>query len=215
MDSLTFTLSGNVKVDHQTDKFSPEELGYYNTLLQSFVFRYATGWRTNRMKITLDVSKNKPDTVMPQQDLWIVIDLEYDDGSYVFDQTILNVCETGLFENGTYTHKRYGSKNLIQVDKNTLQTSFFFRIEETSNDAKKVHNGRGFVLKTTLTFLDDGDDYLKTISNTIGTCSIITMSKFRNSRSGSQDVKKRKLNHYGDEKLLALQPEATAGKPLT
>ena len=215
MDSLSFTLRGNVKVNHQTDSFSPEELGYYNTLANSFIFRYATGWKYNRMKITLNVYKNTPDIVLPEQDLWIVIDLEYDDGSYVSDQSILNVCETGLFDNGTYTHKRYNSKNLIKVNKETLRASFFFRIEETSNDAKKVHNGRGFVLKTTLTFLDDGYEYLKTISNTVGTCSIITMSKFRSSRSGSQDVKKRKINHYGDEQLLALQPEAKMERQLS
>jgi hypothetical protein len=214
MNSFAFILNGTVKVDHKTDKFTPEELGYFNTDIQKFIFRYASGWKLNRMKIDLNASKTDPALVIPEQDLWVSVDLEYDDGSYVNDQSILNVCEKGLFKNGTYSHKKYDSQNLIKLDKETLSATFFFRIEETSNDMKKVHKGRGFVVKTTLAFLDDGDDYLKNISNTIGTCSIIALSKFKDVRSGNQNVKKRKLNNYGDEKVLSLKPEAKLEKLL-
>ena len=199
------SLKGTISVDHLTKNYKTHELSYYNKEINKIIFRYAVGWKSNRIKLTF----TRESSTESNKQLYVLLELYYEDGTVVDDQTILNVSKDGTFKHGVYSHQRYDTENLIEIEKDL---SIFFRIEESSNDTKKnIHRQRNFVLRATIVTFNQENDSVNKISTTLKTCPIVSLSKFKYSVSSTDHSKKQKLNNstYGDEIGLALEPEAT------
>jgi len=191
------TLKSSICVDHVKPLKNTHEWSYFNKNINKFIFRHASGYSHNRFKCTITSDKILP------ENCFLVMQLYYDDSTFVNDQSILNISNDGLFSEGAYSHykskqTRFPKMCLLNKDE---QTTFFFRIEASSNDMANIHRGRGFVI--VLNVLDVIK--VKIVSNTIYTCPIISLSKYRFSRP---DYIHKINDKYGDEKMIALESDA-------